>query len=317
MVEPRFLPGMAWSLRRFLLIRLTGATLLVSLTGLASAAEGDTEITAVVATVHNGYERVKEADGSFKPETYSFGEGGFSGIPTKDKSVDEQSFRKIAGTIAPVLARQGYVPSFDADENQLLIFVYWGTTGTEQNASGGYDPGPGAITSPPPPPPVVSGGPGGTVVSASPPPVPTHDTQQTAFDAMTSARNRARDRDNFRNARILGYDELLAQQATRPSGRGYQDLVEEIEDPRYFVVLRAYDFQLLRKEKKQKLLWEVRYSLRARDHLFDESLGAMTDAAARYFGQASNGLVRRQVPVGRVRLAEPVYEFLPGEPEKK
>jgi hypothetical protein len=308
---------MAWFLRRFPFIRLTGATLLVSLTGPASAGEGDTEITAVFATVHNGYERVKEADGSFKLETYSFGEGGFSGTPTKDKSVDEQSFRKIAETIAPVLARQGYVASFDADETQLLILVYWGTTGTEQDPAGGYDPGSGAITPPPPPPPVVSGGPGGVVVSASPPPVPTHDSQQMAFDAMTSARNRARDRDNFRNARILGYDELLEQHAHRPSGRGYLDLLDEIEDSRYFVVLRAYDFQLLRKEKKRKLLWEVRYSLRARDHLFDESLGAMTDAAGRYFGQASNGLVRKPMPVGRVRLAEPVYEFLPGAPEKK
>jgi hypothetical protein len=291
--------------------------LLVVAAGPVWAREDNSEITAVSATVHNGYERTKEADGSFKLETYTFGEGGFSGTPTKDKSVDEQSFRKIAGMIAPGLARQGYVASFEPEKTQLLVLVYWGTTGTEQSPAGGYDPGPGAITPPPPPPLTVSAGPGGASVSASPPPVPTLNTQQGAYDAMTSARNRSRDRDNFRNAQILGYDELLAQSANRPDSRSYLDLLDEIEDTRYFVVLRAYDFQLMWKEKKSKLLWEVHYSLRARDHLFDESLTAMTDMASRYFGQPTKGLVRKEVPLGRVRMAEPVFEEYTGKAEKK
>lgn len=308
---------MAWSLRRLLFIRLAGATLLVSFAGPGAAAEGSSEITAVSATVYNGYQRTKEADGSFRLETYTFGEGGFSGTPTKDKSVDEQSFRKIAGVIAPGLARQGYVSSFEPEKTQLLVLVYWGTTGTNRSAAGGYDPGPGSITPPPPPPITVTAGPGGAFVSASPPPVPTLNSEQSAYDAMTSARNRSRDRDNYRNAQILGFDELLAQSAHRPDSRNYLDLVDEIEDTRYFVVLRAYDFQLRWKEKKSKLLWEVRYSLRARDHLFDESLVAMTDVASRYFGQPTKGLVRKGVPLGRVRLAEPVYEEYTGEVEKK
>ena len=155
------------------------------------------------------------------------------------------------------------------------------------------------------------------MISSPPPLVPTVSPQQGAYDAMTGARNRTRDRANFRNAQILGYDEVLAQRSTRPDSRGYLDVVKEIEDPRYFVVLRAYDFQQMWKEKKSRLLWEVHYSLRSRDHLFDESLSAMTEFACRYFGQASKGLVRKEVPLGRVHLAEPTFEEYNGKAEKK
>lgn len=298
-----------WSYSRLLRILGTaGATLLASLAAGGSDRGDDTEVTAVFASVYNGYERTRLPDGSFAEETYSFGEGGFSGIPTKDRSLDPKSFREVAARVAPGLERQGYVPSFEGEKTKLLILVYWGATGTDQSPAGGYDPGPAPITPPPPPPLTVSGGRGGVSVSAPPVPVPTLDSGQTAFDAMASVRNRQRDRDNARNARILGYEELLARNSSQPAGRTYQDLVEEIEDTRYFVVLRAYDFQLLWKQKKKKLLWEVRYSMRARNHLFDEDLGAMTDLASRYFGRSSDGLVRKEVPLGRVRLAAPVYQ---------
>jgi len=38
------------------------------------------------------------------------------------------------------------------------------------------------------------------------------------------------------------------------------------------VVLMAYDFQLLWKEKKHKLLWETRFSIRQRHNDFDRQL---------------------------------------------
>jgi hypothetical protein len=293
--------------RRWFLAACAGVILPAGLVVPGFARENVMEVTTVRATVHNGYERTKEADGSFKFETYTFGEGGFNGTPTKDKSLDELSFRQVAGLIAPGLAHQGYLASFDAEQTQLLVLVYWGTTGTDQSAADGYDPGPGAIT-PPPPPPMPTGGPGGLVNSAPPPLVPMVGSQQAAYDAMTSARNRTRDRANFRNAQILGYDEALEKTSAHPDSRSYLDIVKEIEDTRYFVVLRAYDFQQMWKEKKMRLLWEVHYSLRARDHRFDESLSAMTEMACRYFGQASKGLVRKEVPVGEVRLGDTIYQ---------
>lgn len=287
--------------------------------GTVQAEDQASEITAVFATVANGYERTRLPDGTFKPETYAFGEGGFTGIPLRDESVDGQSFLKIARTIAPVLDRVGYVNSHDPAKTDLLIMVYWGTTGTDARSSGGYSIGAAPLAPPPPPPPVIVTGTGqAVVVAAAPPPSrPTSSPEQSAFDAVAGAQNRQRDRDNLRNAQMLGYDEELGRASARPDSRRYLDLVDEIEDTRYFVVLRAYDFQLKWKEKQRKALWEVSYSIRARDHLFGDALVAMTDMASRHFGQDSKGLVRRAVPVGRVELGETIFKGVSEPAEKK
>jgi hypothetical protein len=94
-----------------------------------------------------------------------------------------------------------------------------------------------------------------------------------------------------------------------------QDLIDELEDNRYFVVLMAYDFQLLWKEKKHKLLWETRFSIRQRHNEFDRQLASMAKEASRYFGQDSHGIIRKPLPEGRVTLGEP--KVIGYEPEKK
>jgi len=80
------------------------------------------------------------------------------------------------------------------------------------------------------------------------------------------------------------------------------DLVKEIEDNRYFVVLMAYDFQLMWKHKEHKLLWETRFSIDERHNEFSKALPVMAMYASRYFGQDSKGLLRTQVPAGRVEI---------------
>lgn len=285
----------------------------------ASAAEESTEITAVFATVTNGYQRSLLPNGTYKPETYAFGEGGFTGIPLGDESINRESFLKIARTIAPVLERIGYVNSHDPAKTDLLIMVYWGTTGTDARSTGGYSVGSAPIPPPPPPPPVIVTGNGRVVVVTTPPPPaqPTSSPEQNAFDAIAGAQNRQRDRDNLRNAQLLGYDEELHRASTRPESRRYLDLVDEVEDTRYFIVLRAYDFKQMWKEKQRKALWEVRYSIRAHGHLFGDALVAMTDMASSYFGQKSKGLVRREVPVGRVEMGELIFRDAPEATDKK
>jgi hypothetical protein len=66
----------------------------------------------------------------------------------------------------------------------------------------------------------------------------------------------------------------------------------------------AYDFQLMWKEKRHKLLWETRFSARQRDHDSDEDLPAMAESASKYFGQDSQGLVRTSVPFAHVDIGE-------------
>ena len=90
------------------------------------------------------------------------------------------------------------------------------------------------------------------------------------------------------------------------------DLYEELEENRYFVVLMAYDFQLLWKEKKHKLLWETRFSIGERHNAFDKALPVMVRYASQYFGQNSNGLLRTRVPEGTVQVKDPtLIEFIP------
>ena len=73
---------------------------------------------------------------------------------------------------------------------------------------------------------------------------------------------------------------------------------------RYFVVIVAYDWQLMRKEKKERPLWMTSFSIAGRRNGFDEKLPAMTLAASRYFGQPSNGLTHEELPEGKVEIGE-------------
>jgi len=276
---------------------------------LAARENGVAEITAVSATVYNGYERTKLPDGTFQTERYAFGPGGLAVAAGKDASVDELPFLKIARTIAPGLARQNFISSREPENTDLLIMVYWGATGTDDQVASRYALRPAPISKPRPPPKIIVTGSRRVYIPNTEPLVgPQNSADQSTYDAIAGAENRERDRENFKTAQLLGFGEDLARSSSQPAGRRYLDLVDELEDPRYFVILKAYDFRLMWKEKKPKLLWEVRYSIRARGHLFNQSLGAMTGMAEKYFGQASGGLVRKEVPLGDVQMAEPSFK---------
>ncbi|HEY5078441.1 MAG TPA: hypothetical protein VII43_01285, partial [Opitutaceae bacterium] len=87
--------------------------------------------------------------------------------------------------------------------------------------------------------------------------------------------------------------------------RAHGDLITDLEDNRYFVVLMAYDFPMLLKEKKHKLQWVTRISLRQRGHDFGRDLPAMMTYASKYFGEETDGLVRNPVPLGHVEVGIP------------
>jgi hypothetical protein len=105
---------------------------------------------------------------------------------------------------------------------------------------------------------------------------------------------------------MLGYDsewnELMGSIGGPARDFRKTKLIDELEENRYFVVIMAYDYQLLVKEKKHKLLWETRYSIRQRTHGFNQQLAAMTVEASKFFGQDSNGLTRKPLPEGHVDI---------------
>ncbi len=283
-------------------------------------ADGDGEVAAISSQVSSGYSRVKLADGSFQPETYTFGEGGRLSGSANDETIDKLTFLDIAKVIAGPLKKINYVPVGDRnpEKTRLLIMVYWGTTlGTfDSSDSLGYQNLQRSQESKPPPPPPPAGSRGGP----APGPGANQQARQDAAVRSSSqavedgamaqvlAENWQRDQADSKNAALLGYDSALAETSdvgSTPQSRRHDDLVAEIEESRYFVVLMAYDYQALWTHRKHSLLWVTRFSVRERGSDFERLLPSMVSYASEYFGQDSHGLLRRALPEGHVEIGEP------------
>jgi hypothetical protein len=108
-------------------------------------------------------------------------------------------------------------------------------------------------------------------------------------------------------ARLLGYVEEINRRnnSSRFAAGGdyFNELMNDLETPRYYVIVQAYDFQAAVNENRRKLLWTTRISIPASGSDFDRCLPAMMADASEYFGRDSGRLVRRY-RTGVVRLGE-------------
>jgi hypothetical protein len=282
---------------------LVAAAVLVAGDALAG---GNADIVAVYSSVSPAYVRVSQPGGGYRPETFAFGEGGELGSPMSDLSIDSMHIADIAALIAPALVRQSYVPTDDAMKTDLLVMVYWGTTAGTSNTSE-HQTAQDSIPVPPPPPPKgppagageMQGDPStsGTGFRAAMYNAAKHDAEGGLTETMTMENfsNLKRDHQDIANAMILGYlPELNAAGGAKVTSVNLrrEELVDELEEGRYYVVLMAYDFQLLRTHKQRKLLWETRFSIRERGHDFGKDVAAMAKNASKYFGRDSGGLQR-------------------------
>jgi hypothetical protein len=242
------------------------------------------------------------------------------------------TFTEVARVIAGPLAAQNYLPvaATSPAKAKLLIMVYWGLTDVpgSVSSSNAYD-NLGAIQS------QMAAAQSAARVAAgltsghyhpANPNAGLRDDQLAAYSSaltVINIMNQMRSDADFRNAKMLGYDSsdlVGTEKAKYVRGTAFgverNDLYEELEENRYFVVLMAYDFQLLWKEKKHKLLWETRFSISERHNAFDKALPVMAAYASQYFGQDSSGLLRTRVPEGRVQVKDPtLIEFI-SEPGK-
>jgi hypothetical protein len=130
--------------------------------------------------------------------------------------------------------------------------------------------------------------------------------------------NKVRDDINLPNAKILGYLDAIndADGIQRWAGGGdnYNDLLADIEEPRYYIVITAYDFPELVKNGKKRLLWQTRVSVRSPGNSFDQSFVPMLKSASAYFGRDSGKLVRADQEKAKVELGD--LKFL-GEAKDK
>lgn len=301
-------------------LRLTACMLLVAALDRARA-EGGLDIVSVYSSVSPAYVRTALPGGGFKTETFAFGEGGHLGGNMADLTIDKLRLADVARLIAPSLAGRSYVAASDPRQTDLLVMVYWGATDTT-NALSERNIAQGEI--PPPPPPLLPQQPNSAGDNGSGDPSMSANGfrsesinagRAAADDAVNGAMavenfaNLKREKLDEESASILGYStELSSMGPSSPSALNLrrQEIVDELEESRYYVVLMAYDFQTLLLHKQRKLLWETRFSIRARGHDFAKDVASMAQNASRYFGQGSHGLIRDRyradVSIGTMRI---------------
>lgn len=131
--------------------------------------------------------------------------------------------------------------------------------------------------------------------------------------------NRARDQANEANANLLGYTREINRRndITRYVGLGtdFDDLIGDLEEARYYVVIGAYDFQEVLKGR-HKLLWSTRVSIREQGNRFDAFLPTMFANASDYLGRESKRLVRQYQRATTVELGELKMLGIVGESDK-
>jgi hypothetical protein len=299
-------------------LSLTAGMAVAALVPLAQSA-GPNDAVAISAKVSPDYVRQLAGDGTPVPETFAFAKGGLW-KSSEAGTHDDLEFLEVARAVTGPLAGQKYVSTRDPRSTRLLIMVYWGTTrapehptnsiasenlqvATQMNMAANLDShmvhfNPGDSCAP------TEMQQGSQVNSAirSPDQIDTDNAMSGAM-AMELAEDGQRMQLNRENAMMLGYDSWWAETARykgTPQEYRQQDLLAEIEARRYFVVLMAYDFQMLWKDKKPKLLWETRFSIREGDDNFSRRLAGMVGSAAPYFGRDSGKLVHAPLPEGRV-----------------
>ncbi|HEY1791926.1 MAG TPA: hypothetical protein VGG34_03345 [Opitutaceae bacterium] len=283
-------------------------------------------VTVISAKAADGYARAKAPDGSYRAETYSFGNGGHWNGAVRDPILSRIAFLDVAKAVVEPLARQGYVASRDPRATHELIMVYWGRTQTPENFStseatqslqdatskqmDSKEKSDAKIARSEAPVAVPNVGmpcghldPDATTVAEAD--IIDADNAMAGALALSAAQNRTRDAIDAKNASLLGYESwwnATAQMPGTPLEYQRDDMIQELEHDRYFVILMAYDFQGMWRHRTHKLLWETRFSIRERGADFSKALPLMAMNASRYFGRDTSGLVRENLPAGRVEI---------------
>jgi len=290
-------------------LTLLGALCFVSLTATAKPPK-----TTAFAEIAVDYHRVMLPSGRYKPETYVVAEGQKLDLDGTDESLHVLDFSGVAHIISNALYEADYVPTptQNPEQTDLLIVIHWGKTTPLVNSgmfasSSGYTlVGGGTIHAahldwykdmPPP--------------ASDPMPFSQVKPDMDSFHAGQSFLQNIRHQQNAYHARLLGYANDLNRcrllgQTVLSMKHQETDLRSQLESPRYFVILQAYDFQKMKQEKKQKMLWSTRFSIQAKDRQFDESLLPMAMAASRVIGKHTDYLKTHLIPA-RVEFGELEY----------
>jgi hypothetical protein len=273
--------------------------------GIGARAE---EVEAIASKVAKDYVRKKLPDGTYQQETYAFGKGDDWRGARVDPTIDKMDFMDVARILAVPLAKKQYFPTADPKTTDELIMMYWGTTRAPEYASksSSLDASQKATQLQAVGTLMLKDAHSHAEVMAAQEVIAEANNQLMLATMGIEAENERREETDMKTATLLGYDSwwMEVNGAMSGSALGYRkaDMLNELEEDRYFVVLTAFDYQKLVKEKKQKFLWEVRFSIREHGTAFDDRIKGMAELASDYFGRNSGGLRHDTLPEGNVEI---------------
>jgi hypothetical protein len=265
------------------------------------------ETVAISSTASPAYVRTKGPDGQLAPQTYLITKGRFFGGQTAEKTLSSLKFEDVLKTLAPSLAKQNYFPTKDTATADLVIMVHWGVTEIYEDPRGAQN----SIEALNQRLAEVNAAVADTGIAD---PGALNISQAEAGDTAQSQAATTR-----RNAALLGYDRALSreQQKTVASVEE-QTMMMELNEERYLIVLMAYDYKFMQKEKKPRLVWVTRLSVRSPGTNFLEAIPVLARAGSDVFGRELPGLTRVSVAPGKVKIHElEVLGSSEKTPEKK
>ncbi len=184
-------------------------------------------------------------------------------------------FPDLADTIAGVLQTEGYIRSYDEDAADLILVVHRGCT----DPQGRQDIDPANVKT-------------SSAAGALPQPVATSgrlgvNPSLFGAPAMNDLPAGSGNRDQI--ARVLGYHERIAQLSHQRGNEAtaflHEEIAGELAQPRYYIVLAAYDGKALRQTGRRVLRWETRLSFLAENKSFADRYAAMLAAGGKHFGR--------------------------------
>lgn len=303
-----------------------GLALVLSLGTFHVTAWADPHVS-VVSFASPAYTQRKFNGGEVQPESYVFMAGRFVSGITVDPSIDRMSFRRIAESLAPELARQQYFPATNYRAADLLLVVHWGTTRPAQEEQ------------PPPDNRVLKDATGTTAPGVNEglqlrvwedpaggldenaermfsiadqfPDTPTGADSHAVTNPFLQAGEMAtRQMAMADNMQLLGY----ARTMRRQSGRAVVSAEEEslrfdLFTERYFVVIQAFDLrQPVPQGQRRRPVWTVHLNMRSPGTDFARALNSMGRTAVDYFGRniETVQIVRPKIREGKIELGEPI-----------
>lgn len=276
----------------------TLAAMMACLTALPAV---ETVATAVYGRVARDYKRVPNPAGGYEPEYYALANGGRLEGTGSDVTVDRVSYAEVATVAMRLLVQQNYHYAQSRDQAKLLLVLQWGSTIAPNGMNYAQSVNQAAQA-------LASNGPQGmgSLDRGMAAQAGSEEMEGQLIHLMME--NRARDRINEANARVLGYIDDIndSNDIRRWAGGGdrYDGLIADVEESRYYIVISAYDFPELVNHERKKLLWQTRVSVRAPGNRFDDSFAAMLKGASKYFGRDSGRLIRGEESKGEVELGD-------------